>query len=402
MLPPSVYAVRFLHTSDWHLGRSFHGVGLLAAQVLFLDHLVEVVRTEGVDAVVIAGDVYDRALPPPDAVAAFSETLQRIVDAGAQVIVTSGNHDSAIRLGFAGGLLERAGVHLRTSLSDLRPVRIKDVDIHPLPYLEPQVCAAALETDDRTQAGVLRAAMARIRPSFGLARHDVVLAHAFVAGGVGSDSERDLSLGGVSAVPPEVFAGVSYAALGHLHGQQQVAEGVRYSGSPVAMSFGEAHHRKGSLLVDLGGSAPAVEVVPAPVARRLAVLRGRLADLLADPRHTEAEGAWCQVTLTDPIRPLGAMDRVRLRFPHALEVRFAPEGAASAPTSYAARVASRADVEICCDFLGHVRSGAAASPDERALLTEALDESRRARHIRDDEGLVADARGIPEAVEGAA
>ncbi len=177
---------------------------------------------------------------------------------------------------------------------------------------------------------------------------------------------------------------------------------MRYSGSPVAMSFGEAHHRKGSLLVDLGGSAPAVEVVPAPVARRLAVLRGRLADLLADPRHTEAEGAWCQVTLTDPIRPLGAMDRVRLRFPHALEVRFAPEGAASAPTSYAARVASRSDVEICCDFLGHVRSGAAASPDERALLTEALDESRRARHIRDDEGLVADARGIPEAVEGAA
>ena len=153
------------------------------------------------------------------------------------------------------------------------------------------------------------------------------MAHAFVTGGVGSESERDISVGGVSAVPPTVFAGVDYTALGHLHGRQEVAEGVRYSGSPVAMSFSEWAHRKGSLLVDLSGAAPVVERVEAPVERPLAVLRGTLDQLLTDPAHRGAEAAWCQVTLTDPQRPLGAMDQVRRRFPFTLELRFDPQGA---------------------------------------------------------------------------
>ena len=130
--------MRLIHTSDWHLGRSFHQVGLLGAQAAYLDHLVEVVRAERVDAVLVSGDVYDRAMPSPDTVALLSETLVRLVDAGAQVVVSSGNHDSATRLGFASGLLERAGVHLRTSVADVgRPVVVGGVAVHALPYLEP-------------------------------------------------------------------------------------------------------------------------------------------------------------------------------------------------------------------------------------------------------------------------
>ncbi len=386
--------VRFLHTSDWHLGRSFHGVGLLAAQAAHLDHLVEVVRTERVDAVLVSGDVYDRAMPAPDTVALLSQTLERVVDAGAQVVVSSGNHDSAVRLGFASGLLERAGVHIRTSVADVgRPVLVGDVAVHPLPYLEPALVADALGAPERTHAAVLRAALDRVRADAATrGGPTVVMAHAFVSGGFSSDSERDISVGGVAAVPLDVLDGIDYAALGHLHGRQRVSDTVRYSGSPVAMSFSEHGHTKGALLVDLGGAVPVVTEVDAPVERPLAVLRGTLEDLLADPRHAPAERAWCQVTLTDAARPLGAMEQVRRRFPHTLELRFEPEGAAVPLRSYAARVQAASVVDVCCDFLDHVRGGRPADEEERELLDEAVTAARVARGLADDEG-VASGRG---------
>ena len=381
--------MRLIHTSDWHLGRAFHQVGLLGAQAAYLDHLVDVVRAERVDAVLVSGDIYDRAMPAPDTVELLSQALERLVDAGAHVVLSSGNHDSAIRLGFASGLLERAGLHIRSSAADIgRPVVVGDVAVHPIPYLEPALVADALGAEERTHAGVLRAAMARVRADAEVrGGRTVVMAHAFVAGGVTSESERDISVGGVSAVPPDVFVGVDYAALGHLHGRQEVAEGVRYCGSPVAMSFGEWRHTKGSLLVDLSAGAPVVEHVEAPVARPLAVLRGSLEALLTDPAHRHAEGAWCQVTLTDATRPLGAMDQVRRRFPHTLELRFEPEGVAVPMRRYAARTASRSDVEVCCDFLAHVRGGRPATDDERTLLAEAVEATRLSRQVGDDEGV---------------
>ena len=389
MLPPSLAGVRLLHTSDWHLGRSFHQVGLLDAQARFLDHLVEVVRRERVDAVLVAGDVYDRALPSPDAVALLSGALHRLVDAGAQVVLTGGNHDSAPRLGFGSALMARAGVHVRTRVEEVgEPVLVGDTAIWPLPYLEPSMAAEALEATERTHAGVLSAAMRRVHEEasgVGARRH-VVMAHAFVAGGVTSDSERDISVGGVSAVPLSTFNGVDYVALGHLHGRQTLSPTVRYSGSPVAMSFSETGHVKGSWLVDLAGDEPAVDFVEAPVERRLAQLKGELDDLLDDAAYAADEEAWCQVTLTDPVRPMRAMERLRQRFPHALELRFEPQGVVTTRSTYAARVASRSPVEVCADFLEHVRAGVPASPQEREMVAEAFEGARRARQLREGEG----------------
>ena len=138
--------MRLLHTSDWHLGRAFHGVDLLAAQARYLDHLVEVVRSERVDVVVVAGDVHDRALPPVDAVRLLDDALDRLLDAGTQVVVSSGNHDSPQRLGFGARRAERAGLHVRTRVADLdRPVLLGDrhgeVAVYALPYLEPEMVA---------------------------------------------------------------------------------------------------------------------------------------------------------------------------------------------------------------------------------------------------------------------
>lgn len=382
--------MRFLHSSDWHLGRSFHQVGLLGAQAAFVEHVVDLVRTEAVDAVLVSGDIYDRALPAPDTVRLLSEAVSRIVDAGAAVILSSGNHDSAIRLGFASELLARAGLHIRSDLDSIgRPVLVGDVAVYPLPYLEPSITAGPLGATERTHAAVAAAAMARVEAD----RRDrggrsVVMAHAFVTGGAPSDSERDIAVGGVSAVHPRVFDGADYVALGHLHGPQRVSETVRYSGSPLALSFSEAAHTKGSWLVDVDDRGVRVEGVPAPVPRPLAVLRGDLEDLLADPAHEAAERAWCSVTLTDPLRPAGAMERVRRRFPHALELRFDPQGAPVPVRSYAERAAAPTPAQVCCEFLGHVRGGNPADVAERELLARAVEAVRLGDAAHRDEGQV--------------
>ena len=391
--------MRFIHTSDWHLGRSFHQVGLLDAQAAFVDHLVETVRAESVDAVLVSGDVYDRALPAPDTVTLLSEAVTRLIDAGTQVVLSSGNHDSAIRLGFASSLLERAGLHIRSSLADVgRPVVVDGAAVYPLPYLEPSVAADPLGAAERTHAGVLTAAMARVRAdrkARGLP--SIVMSHAFVNGGATSDSERDITVGGVAMVHPRVFDGTGYVALGHLHGRQRITDTVRYSGSPVAMSFSEATHTKGSWLVDLDTAGVRVQQVEAPVLRPLAVLRGDLSHLLEHAAYAEAERSWCQVTLTDPVRPLGAMEKIRRRFPHTLSLLFDPQGAPVPVSSYAARLAQKSDVDVCCEFLSHVRSGQAAEPAEREVLAEAVEAVRLRRAGRDDEGSVSAAStGVAE------
>jgi DNA repair protein SbcD/Mre11 len=387
--------VRLIHTSDWHLGRSFHRVGLLDAQARFLDHLVELVSAEGVDAVLVSGDVYDRALPSPDTVELLSDGVTRLIDAGATVILSSGNHDSAIRLGFASQLLARAGLHIRTSLDLLGvPVVVKDAAIYPLPYLEPSVAADRIGAGERTHAAVLAAAMNQVRADAGSRPGaSVVMAHAFVTGGATSKSERDISVGGVSAVHPDVFAKADYVALGHLHGPQRISETVRYCGSPIALSFSEADHRKGSVLVDVSPGVLRTETILAPVPKPLAILRGDLEDLLSDPRHHGAESAYCQVTLTDPVRPLGAMEQLRRRFPDTLVLAFEPDGAQMIPLTSAASVRERSDLDLCRDFLHHVRAGNAASEPELALLATAVESSRVVRGVREDEGSVTTSLG---------
>ncbi|MDQ0619430.1 exonuclease SbcD [Arthrobacter globiformis] len=384
--------MRLLHTSDWHLGRSFHGVGMLDAQRAFVDQLVARVRELSVDVVLIAGDVYDRALPGVDVVNLLDDALVRLTGAGAQVVLTSGNHDSAIRLGFASRLLEKGGVHLRTRLQELDvpvllPLGGTGTDcvlaIYGIPWLEPRLVAEQLGVDTASHFEVTRAATERIRADVATRSesrtvHSVVLAHTFASGGISSDSERDLSIGGVGAVPLDLFGGFSYTALGHLHGRQSLSAEVRYSGSPLAYSFSEAKHQKGGWLVDVDESGvTAVEEILWEAPRKLAVLRGTLDGLLESPGHAWAEQAYCQVTLTDAQRPAQAMERLRARFPDTLVLGFEPEGApAASQASYSSRLAeAEDDLAVCCGFLEHVR-GREPETAEQAALTEALENVR--------------------------
>ena len=370
--------MRLLHTSDWHLGRSFHRESLLEAQGVFVDFLVETVTRERVDLVVVPGDVYDRALPPVDAVTLADEALTRLAAAGVPVVITPGNHDSARRLGFASGLIAVAGVHVRSDPAALAtPVVVPDtygpVAVYGLPYLEPEVLTRAWTLEQRSHRAVAAEAMRRVRSDLATrpGTRSVVLAHTWVVGGTPTDSERDISVGGVSQVPASVFDGVDYVALGHLHGRQELAPRLRYSGSPLAYSFSEARQRKGCWLVELGpAGVERADFVEAPVPRRLGVLRGRLDDLLTGPGHAEHEQSWLEVTLTDERRPAAAMDRLRRRFPHALVLHFEPEHGPATALDWTRRLRGRTDEEVVRDFVETVRDRP-VDDDEAAELDAA-------------------------------
>jgi exonuclease SbcD len=378
-------AMLMLHTSDWHLGRSLHRADLRAAQAAFLDHLVDTVRAEKVDVVLVAGDVYDRAVPPVDAVELCEDALLRLHATGARIVLISGNHDSARRLGFGSGLLDKAGVHLRTRIGALdRPVLLEDahgpVAIYGVPYAEPDAVRGEFPASvPKGHAGVLAHAVDRIRADADArgVRRRVVMAHGWVTGGAASESERDITVGGVGQVPADIFGGFSYVALGHLHGQQTLAGHLRYSGSPLPYSFSEATHRKGSWLVELDATGVnRAERVPAPTFRTLSLLRGRLADLLGSPALTHQEQDFVSVTLTDPSRPERPMDALRARFPHVLVLTFEPTPSREPDARcYRARVAGRDDRAIAEEFVQHVRN-APATDGERRLLTEAFEAVR--------------------------
>jgi exonuclease SbcD len=383
--------MRLIHTSDWHLGRTLHGEDLLRHQGAFLDWLLGQAVARQADAVLVAGDIYDRAVPPVDAVALLDRTLVAFARERIRVVITSGNHDSPVRLGFGSKLSEAAGIHLRTEVADIdRPVVIPDADgavgIYGIPYLLPDAVMDELGAE-RSHASVLAAAAARVRADAatrGLS-HTVVLAHAFLTGAKPSESERDIRVGGIGDAPAAVLAGCNYLALGHLHGQQRVpvpgsTTTARYCGSPLAFSFSENQAKSVTLAEIDGAGTVTTELLPAPVPRPLREVRGHLADLLARASGDLAglAGAWVKVVLTDRERPAAPMERLRERWPHVVALDFAPEGGLTGAEADLARLATASDpVEICGHFVEYV---AGAPPDEaqRAVLRDVVEAAQRA------------------------
>ncbi|MFD5093772.1 exonuclease SbcCD subunit D [Amycolatopsis thailandensis] len=383
--------MKLLHTSDWHIGRTFHGADLLAEQEAVLGHVADLVAAESVDVVVVAGDIYDRAVPSAEAVRVATTALGRIRQAGAKLVMTPGNHDSAPRLGAFAEFAAAGGLHLRATIDGLaEPVLLPDehgdVALYGIPYLEPEPARHALGVPEaRGHTGVLTEAMRRIRADLAgrtAGTRSVVLAHAFVTGGEPTDSERTIAVGGVEQVPGSVFDGVDYVALGHLHGPQTLAEHLRYSGSPLAYSFSETRQRKSVWLVELGADGLGeVRRHELPVPRHLAMLRGELAELLADPEHDELTEHFLSFTVTDRVRPIDAMRKLRERFPYAVHMDWQPEGGHDgAALKYAEAVRGRSDVEITRSFLEDCR-GSEPSESEERLVLAALGAAGREREV---------------------
>lgn len=380
--------MRLLHTSDWHLGRTFHGQSLLADQEAVLEALVDLAIEHRVQAVLISGDIYDRAVPAPEAIQCATRILARMRRAGITIVAISGNHDSAPRLGAFSDFLAVGGLHLRTSARHAgEPVLLRDLDgpvaFYPVPYLEPDLIRGIWDlTAPVSHQKVLTHALQLARSDLAsrpTGTRSVVLAHAFVVGATAAGSERSIAVGGVESVSASLFDGFDYVALGHLHTAQVVSQRVRYSGSPLPYAFSEAGTQKICWLVDLDATGDfTVAELELPVIRRLARIRGRLADILDS--GTDLTDAYLSVELTDPVRPLEPMRRLRERFPHTLVAQWVPDIPAD-PAGMARRSSPGADEVLLIDFVRDVR-GTPPIPGERKLLREALVADRLIERVR--------------------
>ncbi|MCR2812497.1 exonuclease SbcCD subunit D [Microbacterium sp. zg.Y1090] len=374
--------MRILHTSDWHIGRTFHGHATLDALRVVLDAMVTQVRQNDVDVVIVAGDVFDSATPAAACYALLTDTLVALADAGAQVVVTSGNHDSAARLGFQSALL-REGIHVVTDPQTAgTPLTFTDahgaVHVYALPFLEPALLRHVWP-GVRSQADVMTHAMHLVRTDLAeRGGRSVAVAHCFAAGVEPTPHlERDIQQGGLDVVPLSAFDGVDYMALGHIHGRQRLSDAVRYAGAPLHYSFGEGDKPRGSWLVELGAAGlTEVTWLELPVPRRLVTLTGPLDELLADERFAVHEDAWVSVEYTDPLPQRDPMRRLQQRFAHCACVAHRPaETMPDDGRSYSQRVrAARSDRELLDVFLRHVREGEGANDRESALIDDLLDD----------------------------
>jgi exonuclease SbcD len=356
--------LRFVHTSDWHLGRRLNEADRLDDQAYALEQIFDVCKHGRADALVVAGDIYDRAVPPVEAVDLLGSFVARCVrELGLRLVLLAGNHDSAQRLGFGAELLEGAGVTLATRFEQrLAPVVVKGVPIHVLPYLEPEVARAALRDETlRNHDSAVRAALAEMHAQRAPGPA-VLVGHMFAAGGrETADSERPLSVGSAGQVGGDalVEGGWSYVALGHLHAPQLVGgrEHVRYCGSLLKYSFSEHDHPKGVELVEIDAKGGVrVERVVLTPRRDVLRIEGSFAELLEDPRFAPAEPAWVEATYTDTGYVLEAAQRLRERFPHLVAARprqlLRVASGESLDKAYA-----RGDRELLAGFWRHVGAG---------------------------------------------
>jgi exonuclease SbcD len=321
--------MRFIHTADWHLGRLFHGVHLTEDQAHILDEFVAFVKDGRPDVLLIAGDIYDRAVPPPEAVALLDDVLSRLVlGLKVPVVLIAGNHDSPHRLGFGSRLLAGQRLHIFGSLADeLTPVVIDDnagpVYIYALPYAEPPVVRESLSSDaiQDHQAAML-ALIGRMRQLHPEATRSILVAHTFVVGGLECESERPLSVGGAGAVDCACFDGFDYVALGHLHRPQTAGKDVvQYAGSLLKYSFSEANHRKSVSLVEMDAQGRCrVEKIALTPRRDVRCLEGHLADILRGPQSGENPQDYLMVTLLDTGAILDAMGKLRDVYPNVLHI----------------------------------------------------------------------------------
>ncbi|MFC6152165.1 exonuclease SbcCD subunit D [Nocardioides yefusunii] len=387
--------MRILHTSDWHIGRTFHQHSTLEALKEVFDDVVRIVREREIDVVLASGDIYDSSTPSADAVTLFNQILVDLSATGATLVLTSGNHDSPTRLGSLKEFAAASGVHLITAVEQIEtPVTLSDahgeVHFYGLPFLEPSRLRSVWNVEPmRSQHDAVTHAMNLVRADLAVrGGRSVVLAHTFVNGAEGEtcESERDIvstfEVGGVDKVPVDAFDGITYAALGHIHGRSRLAEHVRYSGAPLHYSFSEADKPRGGWLVELDADGLGdVEWVDVVVPRRLRRITGTIDELLTDTAHEALVDHWVAAVLTDQVRPMDAMRRLQERFPHCAHIEFKPAVVhTDTDDGYAQLVRGRSDDEVVDAFLTKVRNGVGATEAERELVRGAV-ESHQSKQV---------------------
>lgn len=372
--------MKLVHLSDLHLGKRVNEVSMLDDQRYILGEVRRVIDAERPDAVLIAGDVYDRPVPPAEAVELFDDFLYSLVKRDLPVFVISGNHDSPERLSFCARMIDASGIHFARAFSGkVEPFTLTDaygpVDIFLLPFLKP-AAVRRFYPDQQidTYTDALRAAVGSM--DIDPARRSVLVAHQFVTGGARSESE-ELSVGGLDNVDGSVFAPFDYVALGHLHGPQNVgSERVRYCGSPLKYSFSEADQVKSVTVAELGKKGGlSLRTVPLVPLRDLRELRGAY-EQLADRRNYEGTetGDYLHITLTDEEDVYDALGKLRAIYPNLMKLDYDNLRTRSGGvTDDAAQEEDKSPLELFA-ALFEQQNGRPMSGDQAALCRSLIEE----------------------------
>jgi exonuclease SbcD len=388
--------MKILHTSDWHLGKRLNSESLQDAHEKFLDWFAtDLLKEEKPDLIVVAGDIYDRAIPSTESIELFETTLARMQQAKIPVLITAGNHDSRIRLGTNTRFMENVGLHFRTRINQIaNPVVISNEDFdllaYGIPYLEPDVDVGEGEERFKTapkQHDVLEEAVRRINVDIELRKKSskkplrtLIAAHAWVTGSnpkdsLTSDSERNIKLGTIGWAGAGIFDGIDYVAMGHLHGHQVVKHGfatdIRYSGSPIPYSFSEKAHRKQVLVAEItkdGVSPKSFVSRDVPQIRGMQEFRGTIDEFLSD-KFSETND-WVKLVATNREHPQNVFETLKRKFPHLLELipDYINDGK---PGEENSRIAIRelTPEEVTKRFVAHVTES-----DVAADIASAIDE----------------------------
>lgn len=370
--------MKFIHTSDWHIGRQFHNVSLLDDQRHVLDQLIEHIRRESVDALIIAGDIYDRSVPPASAVQLLDDVLTTICnDLGVPVVMIPGNHDGAERLRFGARQLSRAGLHIIGELTQItEPVVLQgkagEVCFYGIPYNDPESVRNHFGVDVSTHDQAHAFLVEQIKAATSEQVLNVLISHCFIDGAEASESERPLSIGGADRVNYEPFADFDYVALGHLHSPQYKGkEHIRYSGSILKYSFSEQRQQKGVMLIELDmNGLKSTRHLSLQARRDMRTIEGELNTILeqgkTDPNHDD----YLLIRLTDRHAILDPIGKLREVYPNVLHLE-KPGMLETGDRQVNRDKLKRGELEMFRDFFEQV-FGSALTPEQDEAIRNTI------------------------------
>ena len=350
--------MKLFHLSDLHLGKNVNGFSLCEDQEYILKVILRMIASEKPQGVIIAGDVYDKPVPPAEAVEIFDRFLVRLAEMKVPAFIISGNHDSPERLSFAGRLIDQSGIHLAPVYhGSIAPLQLSDeygaVNIYMLPFIKPvhvRQCFPDQEINSYTDAVRVAIGEMHLDPT----QRNVLVAHQFVTGATRSDSET-ISVGGSDNVDGNVMECFDYVALGHIHGPQNVAENLRYCGTPLKYSFSEAKHQKSVTVVELEEKGNLkVRTLPLTPLHDMKEIRGFFEELTAPQyyEHTDLQDAYLHITLTDEQDIPDVQARLRNIYPRIMKLDYDNSRTRSSATVNAddADMQQRSPLELFEDF----------------------------------------------------
>ncbi|HHY0510453.1 TPA: exonuclease SbcCD subunit D [Vibrio parahaemolyticus] len=367
--------MKFIHTSDWHLGRQFHNVSLLEDQQAVFEQLIQYIENNPVDAVIVAGDVYDRSVPPTIAIELLNRVVKRICgELNTPMILISGNHDGAERLGFGSEQMKRSGLHIISNFEDmLTPVVIETkaaghVAFYGMPYNDPEQVRYVYKEPVSTHDEAHKLLAEKITEQFQSEHRNILISHCFVDGAIESESERPLSIGGSDRVSHEHFLNFDYVALGHLHQPQKKGEEyIRYSGSLMKYSFGEQNQKKGFTLVEIGKDGfIGAEHIELTAPHEMRIVEGELEQILewgkTDPKNED----YLLVRLMDKHAILNPMEKLRTVYPNVLHLE-KPGMLIGVEQEMAQAKLARSEIDMFKDFFAEAQDSELSNEQEQAI-----------------------------------